>query len=102
MKTNVAPIRRRDAAAARPPMPGQVIPFPVVTRTLPVKAPISRPSRGLNAVLLLALVLACVLWELMSAPPVPSVMPIEGGYTAVTSPRALLGDASERVAHDIA
>jgi hypothetical protein len=106
MKTNVVRISRADGAAART-VPAQIIPFPVPARAvvtapaapvlpaapaLPaVPAPASRhvvrPSVGVNVVLALILMLACLLWEVMS---IPSSALVDAGHTAITSPRASL------------
>lgn len=99
MKTNVARIREQHAAVARP-APAQIIPFPVPARgPLPVatRMPPSRHSLGVNIMLALILVLACLLWEVMS---IPSSTLVDAGHTAVTSPRALLDCAC--AAHGVA
>jgi hypothetical protein len=95
MKTNVVRFRAPDAAMAQP-APAQIIPFPVAVRAAAARTvdrPLSGPgpSLGLNIVLALILMLACLLWEAMSASSASSLAPLpDAGQTAVTSPRALL------------
>jgi hypothetical protein len=107
MKTNVVRFRAPDAAMARP-VPAQIIPFPVAVRAAAARTvdrplPDPGPSLGLNIVLALILMLACLLWEAMSVPSAPSFAPLpDGGQTAVTSPRALLDPAFAPVPRDFA
>jgi hypothetical protein len=105
MKTNAARVLRADAAMA-PPVPAQIIPFPVPARAVavapaPAVAPRTsvRPSLGVNIVLALILMLACLLWEVMS---IPSSALVDAGHTAITSPRASLGDGSVSTPRDLA
>jgi hypothetical protein len=106
MSTNTARVWRQDAVTV-PAAPAKIIPFPVPARVAvavparvavaaPVAAPVLvHPSLGVNLVLALILLLACLLWEVMS---VPSSALIDAGHTAITSPRALLdgADAAHR------
>jgi hypothetical protein len=89
MKTNTARIREQQAAVV-PLAPAQIIPFPGPLRAkVPVVAPLpaAHPSLGVNVMLALVLLLACLLWEMMV---IPSSALVDAGHTAVTSPRALL------------
>jgi hypothetical protein len=101
MKTNVVRIKEQHAAAVQL-APAQIIPFPVPVRTKVRTAPgmpPSRPNLGVNIVLALILILACLLWEVMV---IPSSTLVDAGHTAVTSPRALLDGARARPVYGVA
>ena len=83
-ESHVAPIRKRSAT---------IIQFPVRASVPPVE--VERPNTengsdvlGLTIVLGIFLILACVLWEALSA---PSIMNDIAGRSAITSPRADIG-----------
>lgn len=99
MKTNVVRIKEQRAAVVQQ-APAQIIPFPISFRAaVPAARESSSPNLGVNVVLALILLLACLLWEVMV---IPSSALVDAGHTAVTSPRALLNGACACAVHSLA